>query len=181
MRLCKLKPLRIPLLCQPVYDRPAGVAQLHHLCALVKCLSYSIIYCAPQDLKMQIVRSFYNLGMSSRCKKRQKGKLRRLILRPLHLYEVGEYMALKMVYLHKRLSRCKREPLCKGGAHKERAKQSRPAGICYGIYLLHCYAGPLQGLVNTRNNIYLVRSGGQFRDNSAIFAVNLLACHNIGE
>ena len=53
MRLRESKPVRIPFLSQPVYDRTTRITEPHHLLALVESLAHRIVYRGAQNLEVQ--------------------------------------------------------------------------------------------------------------------------------
>jgi hypothetical protein len=75
---------------------------------------------------------------------------------------------LKMVYLDQGNSGGQGKALCKGGPHQKGAEKSGTTGKGNGRQFSLADSGIPQGYIHHRNNILLMRPGGQFRNNAPI-------------
>ena len=95
------------------------------------------------------------------------------------LYEIGEDMALKVVYLNQRPVKGNRQSLCERSPYKQGPEQPRPSRKGYGRYVGWTDAGPVYGLAYDRYDVQLVRPGCQFGDHASVCLVDILACKHV--
>ena len=84
--------LRVALLGKPVNNRPAGIAQPHHLGTFVKSLTNCIVDCLPENLVLQGAVSPHNLGVSSGHQKAKVREGRTAVFTALLLDEIRKYI-----------------------------------------------------------------------------------------
>ena len=86
--------------------------------------------------------------------------------------KVGEDVPLQMIDLHQRNVVGDRESFGERYAHQKRSQQTGAAREGDGVDLVDGDAGLFQSCIDHRNDVLLMGSGGQFRNDTAVFLVH---------
>ena len=172
---------RVALLREAVYNRAAGIAEAHHLGALVERLAHGVVDRLAEYLEMQRVVDAYYLRVASAHEQAQVRE-RRLPHRLVRLPdEIGKYMALEVVHHDYRDVEGEPHSLGERSPDKQRAEKPGTAGECDCRELRRTYRSPRQGLADHRHYVELMRAGCKFGHDSAVSAVHVLARDHVRE
>ena len=177
--LGKVESLRVALTCQTVDDWATGVAQPHHLRALVDGLAGSVVDGLPQHLHVVIGVHLDNLRVTATYQQAKKGQRRDCALYGRLLDEVCHYMPLQVVHVDHRDAQCTGKALGKVHANKQRAHQSGTTREGHSRQLLLLHPSLLQCLVDHRHHILLVGTRCQLGHHAAVGLVHGLRCRHI--
>src|SRR5690606_40906780 len=89
-------------------------------------------------------------------------------------------MRLHMINFYQRNMARQRKGFCKRSAHKQRSQQSRSTRKSYCIYVIFMYFCLADSLIYRWNDILLMRTGCQFRHDTAELFMDSLIRDNIG-
>lgn len=96
-------------------------------------------------------------------------------------HEISQDMSLKVIDHHHRYSERHAQSLRERCSYEQRAEKARTTCECYGSQFLRLNPGLFQSLTHYRNDVLLMSSGRQLRNDTAIIFVNLLTGNDIGQ
>ena len=175
MGLGESKALGVSKLCELIYYRAAGIAQAHHLRTFVEGLAYRIVYSLAEDLEIDRRIDLHDLGVSAG---NEQAEIRESRLAYGHVRladEARQDMALKVIDHHEGFVQGNCQRFGEAGSDQQRAQQAGAAGKGYGRKIRRAYPGARKRFADYRHYVEFVGTGGQFRDNAAECAVDVLA------